>query len=451
MDGIWGGGREGHAAVDYMDRTYASPPLIVADENQSLAWPDLPGNAQLYLGPDALAHLLDADRVVVSPGIPGVHPFRRTLSDHSIPLTSGTDLWMQTHADRAIGVTGTKGKSTTTSLITALLARSGVQARLAGNIGIPLLTLPPFAGTTVVELSSYQCHSLTRSPRIAVIVDLFQEHLTWHGSLEAYWRDKCRIFTEGAEILIADEDTLAKIDSLGLPREKVLTLLPSAGVAALVDAALGQIDPAERSLLFSSRPGLHNLTLAVCAVDALLASAIPGGTAVSPPPTALTEDMVADVIAHFESLPHRLALIAHAAGRDWYDDTLSTSAESLVAAAQTLEATPRILIVGGQSRGIAYDAVNDYLLTQTGNLPYVITIPSNGPEIVVPYGEAHPDQVIQARSLDEAVAIAARIGPAGSSVILSPGAPSYDLYANYEAKSAAFASLIAQLDSTDQQ
>ncbi len=431
MDGIWGGGREGHAALAYLNQRYGRPALIVADENPTLDWPDLTANARLFRGPDALPRLFDTDRVVVSPGVPGVHPFRQALSERGILLTSGTDLWMADHAPQAIGVTGTKGKSTTASLITALLQRGGAAARLAGNIGLPLLSLPDFPGTTVTELSSYQCHSLTRSPRVAVIVNLYQEHLTWHGSLESYWADKCRIFTQGAHSLIADVETLDTIAGLGLSTAGLRVVTPADEVHALIDAAMAAVGPDRLSLLFSSGPGVHNLALAVCAVQAW-------GVDVS-------QAALSDVIGGFEPLPHRLSLVSRARGRQWYDDSLSTSAESLVAAAKALEDGPRVLIVGGQSRGISYAIVNDYLMTQSGNLPYIITLPSNGPEIVARFEQSFPGQVAHAASLAEAVGLAAGLGPQGTSVILSPGAPSYDLYANYEAKSADFVDRIKDL------
>ena len=440
MDGIWGTGREGRAAADFLDSTLGHPPLIVADENPGARGEGFPATASFFAGPDALGHLLDTSRVIVSPGVPGVHPFRRTLSETGIPLTSGTDLWMHAHRDRAIGVTGTKGKSTTSSLVTALLNRCDSPARLAGNIGIPLLGLPEFEGTTVVELSSYQCHSLTLSPRISVIVNLYQEHLTWHGSLEEYWRDKCRIFTQGADVLVADPETLDTIVGLGiLVREgdsfhcadkPLHVITPSGEVRALVESAIAGIRAKLRGLLFASAAGVHNLTLAVCAARAWGAD--------------VTQEIVADVITGFEALPHRLAFVGHASGLDWYDDTLSTAPESVIAAVSSFPERPVVLIVGGQSRGVDYSTLGHFLSSlPKQSLPLIVTIPSNGIDIVTSFSDK--DRVISTSSLSEAVQVLSRRGPTGAVVLLSPGAPSYDLYANFEEKSAEYVRLVSEL------
>jgi len=441
MYGVWGAGREGQAAIEWL-LAQGESHVIVADERED-ASVDIPNqvnahsknnHVRFFRGPDALDHLLECSTVIVSPGVPGVHPFRTTLSECGVKVTSGTNLWMANH-ETCIGVTGTKGKSTTTTLITALLNQCGVPARLAGNIGVPLLSLPDTEQATVVELSSYQCASLTHSPTVAVIVNLYQEHLTWHGSLEQYWHDKCRIFTQGSGTLIADSGTLAKIHGLGIDTSGLDVYSPSAETDDLIADALALIGPDRIPLLFSSGPGVHNLSLAILAAQAW-------GV------TVRAKD-IARVVADFTPLPHRLNLVCETHGRAWYDDTLSTSAESVIAAAEALRARPRTLIVGGQSRGISYDILNDYLLGQD-NPVEIITIPTNGPEIVSRYENAHPDLVHHASSLQDAVRLASTLGPQNSAVILTPGAPSYDLYPNYEAKSADYLASIEQLPQSDQ-
>jgi len=427
--GIWGGGREGRAAAAHLVATAPQVGLVLADDNPDLTWPDRPAAASLHCGPGALAALLTTDYVIVSPGIPAVHPFRAELAAHGIPTTSGTALWLAGHWPATIGVTGTKGKSTTAALITALLAAAGAAVRLAGNIGLPLLGLPEVAGTTVAELSSYQCHSIEHSPRIGVITNLYQEHLTWHGSLDAYWRDKCHIFDRGAERLVADADTLDKIAGLGVTVDPVIvspTDTVRTRIAAILDGLAGDLPP-----LFRAEHGRHNLALAVCAAEA-------AGTAIDD--QALTE-----AVSHFAALPHRQTLVGTIHGKTWYDDSLSTSAESAMAALETFRDRPRVILLGGQSRGISYEQLNDYLLAQPDR-PWVITLPTNGRDVAIRYEQAQPDRVRHAESLAEAVALADAIAPVGAVILLSPAAPSYDLYANFEAKSAEFIDLAHQLE-----
>jgi UDP-N-acetylmuramoylalanine-D-glutamate ligase len=124
--------------------------------------------------------LVTADVVVRSPGVPSTHPWMKELRSRGVPVTGGSALWMADHATRTIGVTGSKGKSTTSSLISHLLAAVGRPNIFGGNIGVPLLDLPP-SELYVLELSSYQTADLTDSPRVAVVTALFPEHLDAHG------------------------------------------------------------------------------------------------------------------------------------------------------------------------------------------------------------------------------------------------------------------------------
>ncbi len=221
---------------------------------------------------------------------------------------------------------------------------------------------------------------------------------------------------------------------LGVDTGPVTVVEPAQATRRRLDEALAGLDAASVPLGLTTDAGRHNLALAVTAAEAW---GVPVAT-----------ETIRRVVTGFDALPHRLAWVARAAGRDWYDDTLSTSAESVIAAADALAGASRVLILGGQSRGIAYDKLNDYLLSQSDDPPWIVTMPTNGPEISAAYEARHPDRVRHTGSLAEAVRTAAATGPGGGAVILSPGAPSYDLYPNYEAKSADFAAQIARLDQT---
>lgn len=255
--GIWGAGREGLAAARrYLANGHTVTVVSEADAPRPAA---LPADAVFYGGPAALSHLREADLVVISPGVPRVHPFRAELRD--IPQTSVTDAWLASHADHTIGVTGTKGKSTTSTLVHALLTAAGVQARLGGNIGVPLMGLGDSPEPTVAELSSYQCASITRSPRIAVVTNLFEDHLTWHGSREAYWRDKARIFDHGACLLVCTPETARQFTALGYTLPPLRT--PGAADHARI-APLALPEPLARP------HNRANLVLALCAAEAWL-------------------------------------------------------------------------------------------------------------------------------------------------------------------------------------
>ncbi|WP_226931319.1 UDP-N-acetylmuramoyl-L-alanine--D-glutamate ligase [Parafrankia sp. CH37] len=438
--GIWGLGLEGRAVLGAVAASPAG--VVVVDEREASAdvAETLPG-VEYNWGAGSLERLLDCDLVVVSPGIPRTHPFLETLRAKEIHLTSGSAVWLESEAERAVGVTGTKGKSTTASLIHAILSQptgTDAGAVLAGNIGLPLLAVPPGPAAVVAELSSYQCFWITRSPRVAVVTNLYEEHLPWHGSLERYWQDKARIAVHGAAVLVCDEPTLAKLVSVE-PRVRGLpTLLAATSGEDIVDRD-GTRLLTVRELPPHLRAGhlVSSVRLAVLAAGAALE-------------TPLSPDAVHRGLAGHAPLPHRLETISRDGGLVWVDDTLSTTANSVVAAVEAFDAEHTILIVGGQDRGISYQPLNDFLLGSPRRVD-VIAIPSNGLAVVAEFGERHPDRVHPARGLREAVALAARLGSLGSHVILSPGAPSYDRYANYAEKSAEFHDAVTRLYSPSPQ
>ena len=181
---VWGTGREGRAAVAAIARHEPSRLIAVDDSANYLAtaWEgELAAAAPLAGGDHAFPALVTADVVVRSPGVPQTHPWMKELRERGVTITGGSALWMADNAARTIGVTGSKGKSTTSSLISHLLAAVGRPNVFGGNIGVPLLDLPP-AAQYVLELSSYQCADLADSPRVVALTSLFPEHLDWSGS-----------------------------------------------------------------------------------------------------------------------------------------------------------------------------------------------------------------------------------------------------------------------------
>ncbi|MDO4241277.1 MAG: UDP-N-acetylmuramoyl-L-alanine--D-glutamate ligase [Microbacteriaceae bacterium] len=417
--GVWGAGIEGIAATKML--VNQGEKVFIADELASERPDALPETVDFYCGENAIAHLLNAETVFCSPGVPGVHPFREQLKSAGVKLTSLANQWMQTYGDRTIGVTGTKGKSTTTTLVAGLLVAAGKPAHIGGNIGVPLDTLPAGKEAAAVELSSYQCASLQKSPKIAVITSLYSDHLPWHGSQEQYLADKMRVFGAGCEVLVSDSTVLAQVQKLGVNLPKT--------VRTPDDALKTRIDGILKTAQVSVMP--QNLCLAVLAAEALLEH-------------NLTDAEIHSALVSFQPLPHRLQLVSEARGLRWIDDTLSTVPESVIIALQAFPGEV-VLLAGGLDRGINYTKLTDFLKGRTP-LPRVITLPSNGKRIVDAYEKAHPDFVHHASSLEEAVKLAPEFALEGATVLLSPGAPSHDLYKNYADKSAHFIAAIRALD-----
>ena len=158
----------------------------------------------MFRGPEHLDRLRDCDVVFVSPGVPWRQPVFEELRRSGVRISSAADWFMSRHGAATIGVTGTKGKSTTASFLGHLLQQVGVDAVVAGNIGTPLSDLSPEPDDVVVvaELSSQQAALLTTSPAVAVITNLYEDHLDWHGDRDAYYLAKANVFRNGARTLV---------------------------------------------------------------------------------------------------------------------------------------------------------------------------------------------------------------------------------------------------------
>ena len=425
--GVWGFGREGRAVAQTAVASGADE-VIVVDAV-------LPGDAadfgppiRLLSGDENLAALRVCDRVFVSPGVPWFHPVAVELRASTTPMSSATDLFLSAAADAVIGVTGTKGKSTTVSFAAHVLNRVGGSAVAAGNIGLPLLDVPDDPELTVVaEISSQQCAAIARSPRIAVVTNLGEDHLDFHGGVEEYVRAKARIFDRGAQTLICEHAALAQLRALSGPAVDFPPVILTE--EAIVDRwpAIETIDPRSTMRYPHNQP---NGQLAVLAVEASLGR-------------QLSAAEISDALDSFAALPHRLEVVRTVGGTRWIDDTLATTAESVVVALTAMPAQQRVaVIVGGLDRGISYRELDDFLLSGVRSVD-LIQIPSNGAEIGRGYAAAQPDRVHAAGDLTAAVQVADALDV--DAVLLSPGAPSYDAYVNFEAKAAAFIAAVDQL------
>ncbi|WP_182920240.1 UDP-N-acetylmuramoyl-L-alanine--D-glutamate ligase [Nocardioides cavernaquae] len=425
---VWGLGLEGSAVVRHLRALGVSPVIALPEAVEA---PEAEPSA--VVGAAAIAALEAAEVVVKSPGIPVAADLYRHLALIGVEFTSATDLWLSSNAGRAIGVTGTKGKSTTASAIAHVLAVAGAPAVVAGNIGVSLLDSPD-SGTVVAEVSSYQAQSITVSPRVAVVTSLFPEHLPWHGSEAAYFSDKLRLVSQGAQHVIApgaDERLVARIRAV-LPAGATLHLTgPStvyADAAGLHWPGVGSLPSSELPLL-----GVHNagnLALAVLASSVADASLAP-------------EALLA-AIPTFAALDHRMTTVPSRDGRRWIDDSLATAPEAVVAALSVFPDQPVALILGGSDRGLDMTSLASYLQSRSAPV-HLLLIGAAGAR----FGDEHADGLGHPATLfgSMAAAVAWGLSPGNpaSVVLLSPGAPSFDEYANYADRARHLRELVAPI------
>ena len=416
--GVWGFGREGRS----MARTAAAAGAarIEAVDDTGLSPTEAPDDVAaltVYRGPQHLDRLRHCDIVFVSPGVPWAQPVFAELRESGLRISSAADWFMSRHAARTIGVTGTKGKSTTASFLGHLLTSLGAEAVVAGNIGTPLSDLTPEGDVIVVaELSSQQAALLSCSPAVAIVTNLYEDHLDWHGDTTAYYQAKANVFRTGAKTLVTTPETLATFRRAGVTEFPPTVLLVDPDTAPAGAGVMGYE---------------HNV---VNGALALAAAAQVLGRPVS-------EAEAAAASSTFAGLPHRLQTVRTTGAKTWIDDTLATTGESVVAALKAMRPDAHVaLIVGGMDRQLSYAQLDEYLCSGSRRVE-LIQAPSNGTDIGRRFAATHPDRVHPVDSLEQAVRTAAAL-PGVDVVLLSPGAASYDLFPNYVAKAAAFCELI---------
>ena len=427
--GVWGAGREIVSFAQQLHRRVPSARIVAAAFDAQP--PDhvrdilLAPDVRVLTGADALDGCNGCDVVVRSPGVSTHREELVALRERGVAVTTATGLWLaQCAGERVIGVTGTKGKSTTAALIAHLARAAGQTVALAGNIGVPALDLLDAqpAQVTVLELSSYQIADLEVGPEVAVVTNVYREHTDWHGSEQAYRADKLRLLGLAgvrAAVLNARDERLAAL-ALDVP---VLGYGQPHGwdVTAAGIAFAGELRLANDELPLR---GEHNALNLCAALTALQAFDVP-----VPP--------LGEALAGFRALPHRLEPVCERDGVLWVNDSISTTPESTMAALESFPGREVVLIAGGQDRGQDYAGLARALLASGAS---VIAIPTTGTRLLAAAREADVPaaRALPAADLGDAVRIAGGLARVGGVVLLSPAAPSFDHYRDFEERGERF-------------
>ncbi len=422
--GVWGLGVEGRASIRRLG-TLGREPVLVDDA------PGLPthdGLEVLATAAGGLDALLRCDVVVKSPGISRYRPEAVRLEAAGVAVCGGLGLFME-EADpaRVACVTGTKGKSTTTALAVHLLTGLGYRARAGGNIGQPPWdpSPEPEPDYWIVETSSFQVPDLSHAPRVVAVTSLSPDHLDWHGTVERYYADKLSLCTKpGVALALADgsDDHLRAHQAQLGPHLRWVTAA-DVGRDAAWSGSLGL-------------PGHHN------ARNASIARAVLGGLGIV---AASDDDRLAEAAQGFTALPSRCRSLGAVGAVEFVDDSLSTNVLPAEAALRAFEDRAVALLVGGHDRGLDYAPLAEAVAART-TPTLVVTMPDNGPRIGAAVREAADGrvEVIDAESLDAAVAAAFAWARTGGVVLLSPAAPSFGRFGDYRERASAFAAAAAR-------
>ncbi|WP_374472814.1 UDP-N-acetylmuramoyl-L-alanine--D-glutamate ligase [Arenimonas sp.] len=428
---IWGYGREGRSALAALRWRLPSQPVTVFcshDEAEPLREMQDPA---LRIETSVNAALLAEHEVVVKS--PGISPYTSPAADaalEGVRFTGASGLWFaEPPAGRRVCITGTKGKSTTTALVAHLLRAAGKRTALAGNIGLPLLELldvQPPPEVWAIELSSYQTGE-ARDVDVAVVLNLFPEHLDWHGSEARYYADKLALVTKAAPriaVLNAADPRLVELDVP--PTTRVLWFNHADGWHLRESLVYRGEQP-----VFDARhvplPGRHN-RLNLCAALATLEAL--GLDAVALAPAA----------ANFRPLPHRLQSLGLRHGIESVNDSISTTPHASIAALDCYRGRRVAILVGGYDRGLDWGVFAERIAAEP--VAAVITMGQNGPRVyekLKPLALGDRFVLAEAGDMDEAVKLGLQVLGHDGVLLLSPGAPSFPRYRDYVERGRHFA------------
>lgn len=399
---ILGFGKEGKSALQFITHFHPDAEAGIADQTQ---------------GENYLKRQFDFDLVIKTPGIP-----KRLVT---APYTTAVNLFFGNAKGKIIGVTGSKGKSTTASLIHEILKEAGMKSHLVGNIGNPalneLLHKNSAEDIWVYELSSYNLDDIKYSPHISVFLNFFPDHMDYHGGVEEYWLAKKRIFAKAgkSDFFIYDSGSARIGELVKETRARAIAFeenlpLPESDIPLL---------------------GNHNLENVRAAVSAARLIKIP-------------EEKIARAIKNFKSLPHRLEKVGTYKGITFYNDALATTPEATIAGIKSLGRIGT-LIAGGQDRGYNFQELAQ--LIRERQIPNLVLFPASGAKIQSSIRQQlgrrarNPPQFHYAADMEEAVRLAYASTPKNSICLLSCASPSYTLWKNFEEKGDLFKKFVRKM------
>lgn len=432
---IWGMGREGNSTFRYIRSLYPDMPLTLADSRQVDMTPY--PNCAFW---DTEAQGIDFegfDYIFKSPGIPVFHP--EAILDR---LTSQTEVFLSAFGKNTFGITGTKGKSTTSSLLYHLLKHHDDNTVFVGNIGIPCFDYIDRIDertSVVFEMGCHQLEFARHSPHVGVILNLYEEHLDHYVTMENYIKAKSHIFSyqDEADTIILNGSDLGTLSAY--PRRgKLVTACDGLGQSLPADISVsgttitvphGSIDILPEDTCLVGKHNLYNI-----GVDYYICKEFFG----------MSDEAFKASLATFRPLAHRLEKVGTFGGVTYYDDSISTICRSAINAVKSL-GNVGTLILGGMDRGIDYRDLAEFLTT--ASIDNIVLVGQTTGRMEALFKEYNIDSRIKiypCYDFDKGVATAKAVTAEGKICLLSPAASSYDMFKNFEVRGDEFQRLVRQ-------
>ncbi len=374
--------------------------------------------------------------IVKNPGIPYHNPMIQRAMEKGIPIITEVELAYQVSEAPFIGITGTNGKTTTTTLIFEMLKEGDKSPLIAGNIGTVASDVAREATVEnhiVIELSSFQLMGIDQfNPRIAIITNLYEAHLDYHGDLNAYWKAKANITKNQTEheyfIVNADQEQVLEI-----AKQSNAQIIPFSTTkivdngAYVEDGSIWFRNERVMELCDVVLPGAHNLENILSAIAAAKLSGV-------------DNEAIYRVLHSFKGVKHRLQYIAEIDGRKFYNDSKATN---ILATTKALAAfsEPIILLAGGLDRGNEFDE----LIPSLKHVKAVVTFGQTAGKIERVAREAGIKQIERVDNVEKAVPVAYQLSSPGDVILLSPACASWDQYKTFEVRGDIFVHAVHKL------
>lgn len=444
---VIGFARQGQALARWLPMIGAQ--VIVTDQKDAetlgvdlAAYP----RVQFVLGGHPEELLDHVDLVCISGGVPLTLPIVEEAMRRKMPITNDAQLFLERCPAPVIGITGSAGKTTTTTLVSEMLKKAGITTWMGGNIGNVLLDVMMGIRPNhqvVMELSSFQLELVFTSPQIGAVLNITPNHLDRHGTMDDYIRAKARIIAHqsqsGQAILCRDDfgsrtlEPLVKGDLLWFSKLEIVSDGAFMAGQRLVVAGTASPDGNPHIVCEASNVplrGEHNM------MNVLAACAIAGAAGVHP-------EVMAETIRTFKPVAHRLETVREVNGVKYVNDSIATAPERVIAALRSYD-EPLILLAGGADKKLSWD---DMVMLALHKCRHIVAFGRDGDIVVnaVKKFAGSTERITRVQTLDEAVNAAAKIAQPGDVVLLSPGGTSYDAYTDFVARGEHFRQLVMAL------
>jgi len=456
---IFGFGRQGRALAKWLPTVGAE--TVVTDSRSALElklrrkyYPDV----KFYLGGHPHEAVTGAKYICVSGGVPLDLPALELARNRGVTFTNDAQLFMERCPAPIIGITGSAGKTTTTTLVGNILKKAGYKVWVGGNIGNPLIEdLDEISRDDIVvmELSSFQLDLMTVSPQVAAILNLTPNHLDRHGTMENYVNAKANIirYQTPRDVAVLGTDDQIVSQLVGVVEGELSSfsrydMVPDGAFmmgSRILVAGSASFDMAPHVVVDRDDiplRGDHNV------MNVLAACAITGAMGLATNRPGISAETMAEAIKEFEAVEHRLEVVREKDGVTYINDSIATAPERLAAALQSFD-EPLVLLIGGADKDLPWEAV---LVLAMQKAQHIIVFGKDGEKQVSTKVmdifdklRIFDDQLSQVETLEQAVQRASEVAQDGDVVLLSPGGTSYDAYNDFAERGEHFRELVLKL------